>query len=47
MQPVDPEETDTVRRHVRHQRIYGLDRFRLAIERQSGRKLGSKKISSP
>jgi len=32
MQAVDPEETKTIRRHVQYQRIYGPDRFRLAIE---------------
>jgi putative transposase len=47
MQAVDPEETDAIRRHLQHQRIYGPDRFRLAIERQLGRKLGPKKIGRP
>jgi putative transposase len=47
MQAIDPEETDTIRRHVQHQRIYGPDRFRLVIERQLGRKLGPKKIGRP
>jgi putative transposase len=47
MQAVDPEETDMIRRHLQHQRVYGPDRFRLAIERQLGRKLGPKKIGRP
>ena len=47
IQAVDPEEAATVRRHLQHQRIYGPDRFRLAIERQLGRKLGPKKIGRP
>ena len=47
MQAVGPEETDAIRRHLRHQRIYAPDRFRLAIERQLGRKLGPKKIGWP
>jgi len=36
-----------IRRHLQHQRIYGPDRFRLAIERQLGRKLGPKKTGRP
>ena|GEM_PF-6738137 len=44
MQAVDPEETETIRRHLQHQRIYDPDRFRLAIERQQRRKLEPKKI---
>lgn len=47
MQAVDPEETGIIRRHLQHQRVYGPDRFRLAIERQLGRKLGPKKIGRP
>ena len=44
MQAVDLDETDAIRRHLQHQRVYGPDRFRLAIERQPGRKLGPRKI---
>src|SRR5690348_10204931 len=47
MQAVDPEEIETIRRHLHHQRIYGPDRLRLAIERQLGRNLGPKKIGRP
>jgi putative transposase len=47
MQAVDPEETDTIRRHLQHQRIYGPDHFRLALERRLGRKLGPRKIGRP
>ena len=47
MQAVDPEEAATIRRHLQHQRIYGPDRFRHAIERQLGRNLGPKKIGRP
>jgi hypothetical protein len=46
-QAVDPDETDAIRRHLQHQRVYGPDRFRLAIERQLGRKLGPRKIGRP
>ncbi len=47
MQAVDPKETDTIRRHLQHQHLYGPDHFRQAIERQLGRKLGPKKIGRP
>lgn len=47
MQAVDPEETEAIRRYVRHQRIYGPDRFRQAIERQLGRRVGPKKVGRP
>ncbi len=47
MQAVDPEETDAIHRHLQHQRVYGPDRFRLAIERQLGRTLGPRKIGRP
>lgn len=47
MQAVDPEEADTIRWHLQHQRIYGPDRFRLAIERQLVRKLEPKNIGRP
>src|SRR6185437_7873137 len=46
MQAVDTEKTDTIRQHLQHQRIYGPDRFRLAIKRQLGRKLGTKEDRS-
>lgn len=47
MQAIDPEETDAIRRHLQHQRIYASDRFRRAIEAQLGRKVGPKKIGRP
>ncbi len=47
MQAVDPTETDAIRQHIQHQRIYGTDRFRRIIETQVGRTLGPKKMGRP
>ncbi|HET9819179.1 MAG TPA: transposase [Rhodanobacteraceae bacterium] len=47
MQAVEPTETDTIRRYVQHQHVYGSECFRRAIERQLGRKVGPKKIGRP
>ncbi len=40
-------EIEAIRRHVQHQRIYGPDRFRHAIERKVGRKVGPQKVGRP
>jgi len=44
---VDPEETDTIRRHVQRHTSTTPFPFRLTIERQPGRKLASKQIGRP
>lgn len=44
MQTVDPAETDAIRLHLQRQHLYGLERFRKAVETQLGRTVGPRKI---
>jgi putative transposase len=44
---VTPEETDAIRIHLQRQHLYGPDRFRRAIEAQSGRAVCPRKIGRP
>jgi hypothetical protein len=44
---VDPGEADSIRRHLQHQCMHGPDRFRPAIERQSGSERRPRNIGWP
>ena len=47
MATVDPEDVETIRKHLSRQHAYGSERFRLAIEAQLGRTIGPQKIGRP
>jgi putative transposase len=47
MATVNPQDVESIRRHLQRQHAYGGDRFRQAIEAQLGRTAGPQKIGRP